>query len=196
MEISSISDSDNCGLSRRQFCKSGILALAGLALPTPLLAKGIDLLLPERQLSFYNTHTGESLKNVTFWANGTYQTDALTQIHQVLRDHRSGQVAEIDLRLLDQLCLLNQKLENSAPLHIISGYRSPKTNSNLRNTGGGVAKHSLHMDGRAIDIRLPGCATSDLHKAAVSLKKGGVGFYPNSRFVHLDTGRVRYWSGA
>jgi uncharacterized protein YcbK (DUF882 family) len=185
------------GLSRLKFCKSSLLAVAGIALPTQLLAKGIELFLPERRLSFYNTHTGESLKNVTFWSNGTYQPDALTQIHQVLRDHRSGQVAEIDLKLLDQLCLLNQSLKNSEPLHIISGYRSPRTNNQLRNTGGGgVAKHSLHMDGRAIDIRLPGCSVSNLHKAALALKEGGVGYYPNSQFVHLDTGRVRYWSGA
>lgn len=190
-------DANNSGLSRRQFCKSGILALAGLSLPTPILAKGLDLLLPERQLSFYNTHTGESLKNVTFWSNGTYQTDGLTEIYQILRDHRSGQITKIDASLLDQLFLLNQQLDNDKPLHIISGYRSPKTNNQLRKSGGGgVAKRSLHMDGRAIDIRLPGCNLKHLHKAAVAMKKGGVGYYPSSQFVHLDTGRVRYWSGS
>ena len=190
-------DTKNAGLTRRKLCKSGLLALAGLALPGQVLAKGAELLLQERSLSFYNTHTGEVLKNATFWSNGTYQRDALAEIDHLLRDFRTGQIAKIDRQLLDQLCLLNKKLGNDQPLHIISGFRSPKTNSQLRNSGGGgVAKHSLHMDGRAIDIRLPGSSTKALHKAAISIKQGGVGFYPESRFVHLDTGRIRYWSGS
>ena len=185
------------GLNRRQFCKSGMLALAGLALPTSVLARGAELCLPERQLSFYHLHTGETLNCATYWAHGTQQNDALTDIYQILRDHRSGEVAEIDLKLLDQLSLLNQVLDNREPLHIISGYRSPATNAYLRkkSQGGGVAKRSLHMDGRAIDIRIPGIDTATLRKAALSLKKGGVGYYPGLRFVHMDTGQVRTWSG-
>lgn len=185
------------GISRRQFCKSGMLAVAGLALPVPLLAKGAELCLPDRQLSFLHTHTGETLNCATYWANGTVQTDALTDIYQILRDHRANQVFEIDLKLLDQLTLLNQALNNKEPIHIISGFRSPQTNAYLRKNsqGGGVAKRSLHMDGRAIDIRIPGIDIKDLHHAASSLKKGGVGFYPGLQFVHMDTGRVRYWQG-
>ncbi len=189
-------DTKKTGLSRRQFCKSGMLAIAGLALPTPILAQAAELCRPERQLSFFHTHTGETLKCATYWANGTLQSDVLTDIYQILRDHRSNEVAEIDTDLLDQLTLLNQVLDNSEPLHIISGYRSPRTNAYLRKKSqGGVAKRSLHMDGRAIDIRIPGIDTATLRKAALSLKKGGVGYYPESRFVHMDTGRFRTWGG-
>ena len=191
------SELEKIGLNRRQFCKSGMLALAGLALPTQILARGAEICLPERELSFYHLHTGETLNCATYWANGTLQDNALTDIYQILRDHRSGEVAKIDLDLLDQLTLLNQVLENKEPLHIISGFRSAKTNAYLRkkSQGGGVAKRSLHMDGRAIDIRIPGVDTAALRKAALSLKKGGVGFYPGLKFVHLDTGRFRTWSG-
>jgi len=185
------------GLNRRQFCKAGLLALAGLSLPTRLLAAGADLCLPERQLSFYNTHTGETLNCATYWANGALQHDALADINTILRDHRADLVAEIDFRLLDQLNQLNQLLDNREPLHIISGYRSPMTNNYLRqkSQGNGVAKHSLHMEGRAIDIRIPGVDTQTLHKAARSLKKGGVGYYPGLKFVHMDTGHIRHWKG-
>lgn len=198
-EKSTMNDSaDNkTEMNRRQFCKSGILALTGLALPTRLLTAGIEVCQPERQLSFFNTHTGESLNCATYWANGTAQPDALTEIYQILRDHRCNEVVEIDLDLLDQLTLLNQVLENREPLHIISGYRSPQTNAYLRqkSQGGGVAKYSLHMDGRAIDIRIPGVDTLTLRKAALSLKKGGVGYYPGLKFVHMDTGSIRTWRG-
>jgi len=192
-----ITQKDKNGLSRRQFCKSGTLALAGLALPAPLLAKSIELYLPERQLSFVHLHTGETLNCATYWANGTAQKDSLAEIYHILRDHRSGETTEIDLDLLDQLTLLNQTLNNKKPLYIISGFRSPQTNAYLRkkSQGGGVAKRSLHMEGRAIDIRIPGLDTKELYKAASSLKKGGVGFYPGLKFVHMDTGQVKYWRG-
>ncbi|MDT8441333.1 MAG: DUF882 domain-containing protein [Desulfuromonadales bacterium] len=184
-------------LSRRAFCRSALLACASLALPLPVLAKGLDAVAPERRLSFYNTHTGERLNQVPFSVNGRPLTDALQAINTLLRDHRSGEIAKIDIDLLDQLWLLNQQLDNDRPLHVISGYRSPHTNQMLRATGGGgVARRSLHMDGKAIDIRIPGLATRNLYRAALSLQQGGVGHYPSSRFVHLDTGRVRTWSGS
>lgn len=184
------------GLNRRQFCKSGMLALAGLALPTPILAKGVEICLPERQLSFFHTHTGETLNCATYWANGTLQSDPLADIYHILRDHRSGEVSKIDLELLDQLALINQLLDNKEPLHIISGFRSEKTNLYLRKKSqGGVAKRSLHMDGRAIDIRIPGIDTATLRKTALAMRRGGVGYYPDLKFVHLDTGTFRSWSG-
>ena len=183
------------GISRRKLCKSALLAACGLALPAPLLARGTDICRPERQLSFYNTHTGESLKCATFWADGTYLADSLAEINRLLRDHRTGEIAPIDPNLLDQLFLLSRKLDSSAPLHVISGYRSPQTNDTLRRSGNGVARRSLHMDGRAIDIRLPGCDLKQLHAAAVNLQRGGVGLYQQSAFIHLDTGRVRNWRG-
>ena len=192
-----MSSPEKNSLNRRQFCKSGILALATLTLPLPLWAEESKICLPERQLSFFHTHTGETLNCATYWADGTVQEDALTEIYQILRDHRSGEATHIDLKLLDQLVLLNQKLDNREPLHIISGFRSQKTNDYLRSKsqGGGVAKYSLHTEGRAIDIRVPGLDVTDLHKAAASLGLGGVGLYPGLKFVHMDTGQTRYWQG-
>jgi len=184
-------------ITRRQLCRAGLLTLAGLALPTAAMAKGADLLLPDRELSFFNIHTGESLRYVDYWADGRYQSDALAEINHILRDHRTGEVARIDRQLLDILWQLNKRIDNKKPLSVISGYRSPHTNELLRQTGGGgVAKNSLHMDGRAIDIRIPGYDLRQLQRAALALGKGGVGYYPNSQFVHVDTGRVRQWIGS
>ena len=146
----------------------------------------------ERVLRLQNLHTGESLK-ATYWAEGRYIAPALKDIDFVLRDFRTGDVASVDLRLLDLLHLLRNRMESSEPFHVISGYRSPKTNATLAQQSGGVAKKSLHMKGMAADVRLPGRALSDLKHAAVSLKLGGVGYYPKSDFIHMDVGRVRYW---
>ena len=99
----------------------------------------------------------------------------------------------IDRNLLDVLCLLRQQVGNGEPFHLISGYRSPETNAALAAANGGVARRSLHVEGKAADIRLPGSALGTLHRAAVALKAGGVGLYTRSDFVHVDTGRVRYW---
>jgi uncharacterized protein YcbK (DUF882 family) len=110
-----------------------------------------------------------------------------------LRDHRTGEIEVIDRRLLNQLFILQHKIENHGSFHIISGYRSPKTNARLRKTGSGVAKRSLHMQGRAVDVRLPGVELKHLRQAALKLHAGGVGYYPKSNFVHLDTGRARFW---
>jgi uncharacterized protein YcbK (DUF882 family) len=150
---------------------------------------------PERVLSFFNTHTGERLKT-RYCAGGEYQPDALVEINHILRDFRANEIKPIDPRLLDLLNELGGTLETDQPFHIISGYRSPHTNAALRERGGaatGVASHSLHMVGQAIDIRLPGVKLDHLRGAARSLKIGGVGFYPDLNFVHVDVGRVRYW---
>lgn len=183
-------------IQRRSFLKSSLL-LASSSLALPTLAKNTSpdssILSGECCLRFYNTHTGEKLKS-TFWAEGEFDQDALKDINKVLRDHRSNKIAEIDPQLLLLLGQLNGKLDNSKELHVISGYRAPESNAFLRSHGsGGVAKRSLHMDGKAIDIRLPGTDLRTLQKAAMSLKGGGVGYYASSQFVHMDTGRVRYW---
>jgi uncharacterized protein YcbK (DUF882 family) len=148
-----------------------------------------------RSLSFFNTHTGERLRS-TYCEGGTYDPQALRQINHILRDFRADEVKPIDPDLLDLLHELSGTLETDRPFHIISGYRSPHTNTMLRERGGtttGVAPRSLHMVGKAIDIRLPGVKLDHLRGAARSLKLGGVGYYPSSNFVHVDTGRVRYW---
>ena len=149
----------------------------------------------DRTLSFFHTHTGERLK-LAYCCDGEYQPEALAQLNHLLRDFRVNEEKPIDPQLFDLLHELGGTLETDQPYHIISGYRSPQTNALLRERGGshtGVASQSLHMVGKAIDIRLPGVTLDHLRSAAASLKRGGVGFYPSSNFVHVDTGRVRYW---
>lgn len=145
-----------------------------------------------RQLAFINTHTGERFADA-YWEAGNYVPDALAAINTVMRDHRSGEVHAIDPALLDQLHTLHGLVEASAPFQIISGYRSPATNAALRANSNGVASRSLHMDGKAIDIRVGGVDLTRLRDAALGMQAGGVGFYQASDFVHIDTGRVRRW---
>lgn len=145
-----------------------------------------------RTLSFFNTHTSEKLVTC-YYDEGVYRPEALKRINYILRDHRNGHVRTIDTELLDQLYCINRRIQPRTPFHIISGYRSPETNEKLRRSTSGVARTSLHTVGRAIDIRLPGYGTDRLAKSCVSMKAGGVGYYPQSDFVHIDTGRVRSW---
>ena len=178
-------------LSRRRFITAMAGAAMGLAAPGAI-ASVVTTPLRDRELSFYNTHTGEKLR-ATFWSDGNYLDDGIEQISWLLRDHRAGISKHIDPKLLDLLHQLQLRVEHTGELHVISGYRSPATNSMLRKKSSGVAKRSYHMLGQAIDVRLPGFDTQQLRKAAVAMKKGGVGYYENSDFVHLDVGRVRYW---
>jgi uncharacterized protein YcbK (DUF882 family) len=143
-------------------------------------------------LKFHNLHTGEAF-NGAYWENGCYVSDALAEIRTVLRDFRTGDEHDIDCRLLDLLTVLHTRLDTAEPFEVISGYRSPKTNAMLRERSDGVAAHSLHMEGMAIDIRIPGRSLPDLRNAALALGQGGVGYYPVSDFVHVDVGRVRHW---
>lgn len=145
-----------------------------------------------RRLGFVNTHTGDTFSDA-YWENGNYVPDAMAAINQVMRDHRSNEVHAIDPRLLDQLHALNGLVEASAPFQIISGYRSPATNAALHEQSSGVATRSLHMDGRAIDIRVRGVELTRLRDAALGMSAGGVGYYEASDFIHVDTGRIRRW---
>jgi uncharacterized protein YcbK (DUF882 family) len=147
-----------------------------------------------RLLSFHNTHTGESLR-VPYCRDGRYCAEGLSRIDRVLRDHRSGAVHPIDPELLDLLHDVADRCDRDAEFEVISGYRSPATNAQLQARSAGVARRSLHMDGRAIDVRLVGYDLARLRDRAVELQRGGVGYYRGSRFVHLDTGRVRSWNG-
>lgn len=146
----------------------------------------------ERRLSLHNLHTGERLDE-PYWASGEYLPDSLVAINEVLRDHRSGEVHSIDPGLLDLLSALQQRVGSNRGYDVISGYRSPATNAMLHQASNGVATRSLHMLGQAIDIRLPGTRLATLHQAAKQMKAGGVGLYTSSDFIHVDTGRVRYW---
>lgn len=178
-------------LSRRSFLTLGLGAAAATMVATCPVEAAVRAL-PERGLNLYNTHTGEFLKTV-YWSQGRYVPKSLVQINRFLRDHRSGDVAQMDPRLLDLMVAVHKKFGNKGAIHIISGYRSPTTNAMLVANSDGVAHNSLHMAGKAVDIRIPGASTKMVGKAAKSLKGGGVGTYPSSNFVHIDTGRVRYW---
>ena len=146
-----------------------------------------------RVLAFDNLHTGERLK-VEYWADSAYVADALSRIDYVLRDFRTGDVHPIHPKLLDLLSDLQAQLGTEAAFSVISGYRSPKTNAMLRSEGhSGVAAGSLHMQGMAIDIRVPGRTLATVQQAALALRLGGVGYYPTADFVHVDIGRVRLW---
>jgi uncharacterized protein YcbK (DUF882 family) len=183
------------GLGRRRFLGLGVAAAAVALSPLRANAALAAKKVPVRSLSFFNTHTGERLIT-TYCCNGRYEPQALKQINHILRDWRVDQVKPIDPKLLDLLHELSGTLEVDSPFHIISGYRSPVTNATLREKGGahtGVATQSLHMLGKAIDIRVPGVKLEHLRGAARSLMLGGVGYYPGSNFVHVDTGRVRSW---
>lgn len=178
-------------IHRRQILRvgAGLVAAGGL---TMLGARPSRAGAEPRDLAFHNLHTGENL-SVTYWADGQPIPEALVEVNHILRDFRTNEIQPIDLRLLDLLHRVRQALDTATPFHIISGYRSPATNKKLRGKGGGVAKRSLHMQGKAIDVRVPGRPLHLLHKAAVAQRSGGVGKYPKSGFVHMDVGRVRYW---
>ncbi|MDP5290691.1 DUF882 domain-containing protein [Oceanimonas sp. CHS3-5] len=176
-------------LGRRRF----LLGLGGLGaaalVPTPAEA---SLSAPVRKLSLHNLHTGEKV-SARFWEEGQYIDDGLASFNEVMRDFRSNEVHRIDPKLFDQLFLLQHRLGKQGEIQIISGYRSPKTNAMLRRTSSGVAKKSYHMKGQAIDLRMPGVELAHLRNAARKMAVGGVGYYPSSNFVHLDTGPVRSW---
>jgi len=176
---------------RRQLLKTGIGTCALFAFP---VAHAEIFKLPERQLTFLNLHTNERVQS-TYWADGDYLADGLAAINTVLRDHRTGETYPIDPHLLNMLQLLQLKMDSRREFHVISGYRSPQTNAQLNAKSNGVAKRSLHMPGMAIAIRLPGNALADLRNAALSLQAGGVGYYPGSDFIHIDTGHFRQWHG-
>ncbi len=177
--------------SRRQFLQWG---LTSTLLFHTSLSLADKLSQPRRDIAFDNLHTGEKLK-VTYWEAGFYKTDALKQVNYILRDHRTDEQMPIDRLLLDLLNLLHNKVASESPFQIISGYRSYQTNAMLRKTSDGVAKKSLHMVGKAIDVRLADIELSQLRQAALELNMGGVGYYPKSNFIHLDTGRPRHWEG-
>lgn len=175
-------------LNRRRLL-SGALAFGSASLISPAAALANA---PARSLAVLNLHTGERLRAV-YWEGGAYVRSALAEFNKVLRDHRTGEVHEIAPELLDLATTLSDRLGAAETVQIISGYRSPKTNAALHQASSGVATRSLHMDGKALDIRLPGVELTRLRDAAWSLQRGGVGYYAESNFVHVDVGRIRRW---
>lgn len=148
-----------------------------------------------RRVAVHNLHTGDRL-NAVYFEDGRYVPDALAEAMRVLRDWRNGEEHVMDPRLFDVMHGVASKLEVAAPFQIISGYRSPRTNAMLHERSSGVASHSQHMLGKAVDVRIEGVELGNLHKAALSLGAGGVGLYPVSNFVHMDVGPVRRWQGS
>ncbi|WP_417909118.1 DUF882 domain-containing protein [Candidatus Electronema sp. PJ] len=184
-------------LDRRAFLTLGAKAAAGIfalqavptlaAVPSPgRVVKGT------RNLAFYHTHTKECL-DITYARKGLYDPKALRQINRYLRDFRTSEVYPIDPEILDILWQIQQEIGCQSTYEIISAYRSPQTNQTLRGKSNGVAKRSLHMQGQAVDIRLTGKPSRIVRDCAVALEAGGVGYYAQSNFVHLDTGKVRVW---
>jgi uncharacterized protein YcbK (DUF882 family) len=178
----------------RRFFLRRVAQAAAVAVGAPVAAHAsIAPRAEARSLAFDHTHTGERLE-IVYAVGGEYVPQALATLNRFLRDHYTGDIGVIDPQLFDLLHGLKRELGAGQAFQVISGYRCPATNATLKATrGGGVASHSLHMDGKAIDIRLPGVALADLRDAALSLHGGGVGYYQREQFVHVDTGRVRHW---
>jgi len=171
---------------RRRLLLAGLVGFAFGASAQSRLA-------PSRALKLYHSHTGERLA-ITYFDNGSYLPEAIVEIERLLRDFRTGEIHAIDPDLLDTLHALADECAGSGTLEVISGYRSATTNAQLEATTEGIATNSLHLSGRAVDVRMSGFDTSRLRDVALGLARGGVGYYAQSDFIHLDTGRVRSWS--
>jgi uncharacterized protein YcbK (DUF882 family) len=177
---------------RRVLLSGGALAGATLAARlTTAEAKDAD---ESRHIELYSLHTAERL-NIVYWRDAAYDAAALEKIEQLLRDFRNNERHEIDPKLLDYLTTVAAALGKEPKFSVISGYRSPQTNQRLHEKSSGVSEHSLHMQGRAMDVRLNGIDCAELAARAIELKLGGVGYYRASDFVHLDTGKFRTWRG-
>jgi len=183
---------DRRACARRCFLRHTAGFAAAGAVPA-LLAPALASVPGARRLALAHTHTREQI-DLVYAVGDRFVAQALDTLNRFLRDHYTGDIGVIDPQVFDQLHLVKQALGCERAFEVISGYRSPATNASLRQSrGGGVARHSLHMEGRAIDVRLPGVALADLRDAALFLRAGGVGFYAREQFVHLDSGRVRNW---
>lgn len=179
-------------VERRDVLKMSLAGLLGAVVP----------LLPSQaadaknygawRVSLHQAHTGEKFSGV-YRVGDKYLPEAFEQLNYMLRDFRTGEVFPMDPRVLDIVSIIQSKIGRKAPLEVLSGYRSPRTNAMLSKASTGVAKNSFHMYGQAMDIRMPGYGTGQLRNVARGLRAGGVGYYPKSNFVHVDTGKVRSW---
>jgi len=178
-------------ISRRSFLTRATLAAAG-ALILPPSRSVASLLGTERTLSFHNVHTDEEL-TIRCCPEQDYDRETRLRFSSLLRDHHADEIREMDPGLIDIFFAMSAFTGSSGPFRILSGYRSPETNSWLRRFSHGVAEHSMHIEGKAVDIRMDDVSTREIRQAGLALAMGGVGYYPRSNFVHLDTGRVRHW---
>lgn len=162
--------------------------------PTPVETFASNAVVEPRWVHLRNIHTDEKLEAV-YWDKGDYVPDAVQALNKVLRDYRNDETHPMDTGLYDILDQIRAKTQSKSPFQIISGYRSPATNKLLSERSGEVAKRSLHMDGKAMDVFLEDVDLRYVRAAALELGRGGVGYYPTSNFVHVDVGPVRKWSG-
>lgn len=178
------------GLSRRQALRMGTLFIATSLSPSLGWSHHT-----ERSLKLHNALTGEHLE-VEYWVEGEFVPDALKALDHFLRDPHNGKVTEIDPKLFHFIYDIAKKLGVEDTINVISGYRSPTTNDRLRRRNSAAAKGSFHVKGKAVDMRIPGHSAKSIRRVALELKQGGVGYYPRSRYVHIDTGPVRSWRHA
>jgi uncharacterized protein YcbK (DUF882 family) len=177
-------------LNRRRLLGAAVgVAAVGLVKPAPAES------FAPRSISLYNVHTGEWLRTV-YWADGHYIREAVRDINWILRDHDSDEIRPMNAGVLDLLGMLRDRLDTHDPFLVVCGYRSPTTNYRLWLRGAGVAKHSYHIKGMAVDLRSENRSVEEIRDAALSLRCGGVGYYPHSGFVHVDCGPVRQWRGS
>lgn len=179
--------------TRRTFLKTsvvGLLMLSGRFF-APSVARAQDL--PDGTLTIYNVHTNEWLRVKYRDAVGNYDLAALDELNHILRCHHTGEVAAMDVRVIEHVNLVQKTLGGAGEIHVISGYRSPVYNAMLVKRNRRVARQSLHVEGQAIDLFIPGVHPRQIRQAALKLQYGGVGYYPRSQFVHLDCGPFRFW---
>ena len=178
------------GFSRRQILRMGGVVLASSMFPSLGWSHHVS-----RSLNLHNALTRENIE-LEYWVNGEFVPEALKELNHFLRDPHNGKVTEIDPKLYDLIFGIARKLEAKGIINIMSGYRSPVTNDRLRRRNSAAAKGSFHVKGKAVDIRIPGYSTNAVRRVAMGLKQGGVGYYPRSKYVHIDTGPVRSWRHA
>lgn len=178
-------------ISRRSFLTRSSLAAAG-ALLLPSTRSIASMLSTERTLSFHNVHTDEDL-TIRCCPEQEYDRETRLRFSSLLRDHHADEVREMDPGLIDIFFAISAFTGSTGTFKILSGYRSPETNSWLRRFSHGVAEHSMHIEGKAVDIRMDDVSIREIRQAGMALAMGGVGYYPRSGFVHLDTGRIRHW---
>ncbi len=184
----------NSYLSRRTFLKASLLGALVLGSGRTGFAQHlVEQKHPSSTLSLYNVHTDERLTANYRTPEGNYDLEALNSINWILRCHYTNEVTDMDIRVLEFLNMVDNRLGGDNEIHIISGYRSPEYNQLLRRESSGVAKSSLHIEGKAIDIYIPSVKLSKVRRTALALRQGGVGYYPETGFIHIDSGKLRTW---
>ncbi len=189
-----MTESSASGLTRRAllgaFAATAVVAAPTYSKAAGFLRGGGDI----RRIRMYSGRTGERI-DMVYWVDGKYIKDAVKEVNHFMRDWRNDQVKSIDLRTIDIMAAAHNMMDVSEPYMLLSGYRSPQTNAMLRRRSRGVAKNSLHMKAQAADLRLSSRSVSQMAKAAISCRAGGVGQYYRSNFVHMDCGVIRTWRG-